>query len=298
MATVAVSPPKPIVWRHTDRDLNGAIRTALAIRPSDERDPRLAYQRKADGSPLSTTDRIRILRSLSIATLITIEDARTQGLSPVGEMENALQLGGEVRGNSFASPGNLHAASTLGRTLLLVADPGRHAIYNATTHEGDVAVLDQAGPYRTVGGDQEPGEAGALPVLVVGVVLVAAVVGLTLAACYCGQAAAEVVDRKLTADALTARMLQVQAKAIDLVTAHTARERAEKRTIPYAPQEQQVLDTLLGAQRAVAAQTGSPLPNPFAGATKSAHRVADKVGIGLGLGAAAAAAVGLYVAMR
>jgi hypothetical protein len=130
----------------------------------------------------------------------------------------------------------------------------------------------------------------------VGVVLVAAVAGLTLAVIYCGQAAAEVIDRKMTADALTARMLQAQAKAIDFVTEHTARERAEKRSIPYSPQEQQVLDALLNTQRAIAAQTRSPLPNPFAGATSGMERIVDKAGVGLGLGAAAA--IGLYVGTR
>jgi hypothetical protein len=298
MATMIGAPPKLIQWRHTDRDLNGAIRTALAVRPTEGTDPRVAYQRKADGSPLSTSDRIRIIRSLSIATLITIEDARSQGLAPVGEMDTALKLGGEVRGSSFASPGHVYAASTLGRTLLLFADPGRHVIYNATTHEGEPPVLDQSGPEQAIGADKQ-GETGALPALAVGALLVAAVAGLTFAACYCGQAAAEVIDRKLTADALTARMVQTQAKAIELVTAHTARERAEKRTIPYSAEEKQVLEALLGTQHAVAKQTGSPLPNPFAGATRSMERVADKAGLGIGLGAAAAAVVaGVYLATR
>ena len=299
MTTVEL-PPKVITWRHTDPNLRGAISTALAIRraPGDRTvDPRIAYQRNADGSPMSTAERVRILRSLTIATLVTVEDARWGGLPPLGEGDVSLKLGGEVSPgkytNEFPKPGHLYAASTLARTLQLFGDRGRHTVWDASTTAGDPAVINQAGPSVTIG----EGEAGFPPLLVGAVVLIAAS-AWTFAACYCGQAAAEVVDKKLTADALTARMLQTQASAIDLVTAHTQRERDERRAIPYSTQEQQVLDALLGTQRDIAKQTGTALPNPFAGAVKSMEKAADKAAFGVGAGAVAVGALALYLATR
>ena len=294
MAAIELA-PKTITWRHTDPDINGAIQAALAIRGDSRVDPRIAYQKKADGSPMTTADRVRLVRSLSIATLITIEDARKQGLPPLGEMDSSLKLGSDVHGSMFDKRGHLYAASTLGRTLQLFGDPGRHTVYDITTNAGDPAAINEAGPSRTIG----EGEDTALGPILVGLVIVAAALGLTLAACYVAQCAAEVVDRKLTRDADTARMLQLQAGAIEIVTAHKAREIAEKRTIPYDAGEMGVIDGVFAAQLQIAKRDGTPLPNPFAGAVKSVERVADKAAAGIGFGVVAAGALGavLYFGM-
>jgi hypothetical protein len=280
--------PKTITWRHTDPDLKGAIQAALAIRGGRQADPQLAYQKRADGSPMTTADRVRLIRSLSIATLVTIADARRQGLPPAGEMEGALKLGSDVHGSMFDKRGHLYAASTLGRTLQLFGDPGLHTVYDATTHAGDPAAINEAGPSRTIG----EGEDTALAPILVGVVIVAAAIGLTLAACYVAQCSAEVVDRKLTRDAETARMVQLQASAIEIVTAHTAREIADKRTIPYDAGELRVIDGLFATQRDIAKRDQTPLPNPFAGAVRSVEKAADKAVAGVGFGVVAAGAIG------
>jgi hypothetical protein len=287
MAAIDIA-PKTITWRHTDPDLNGAIQAVLAIRGDSRVDPRLAYQKKADGSPMMTTDRVRLMRSLSIATLITIADARVQGLPPAGEMDVALNLGSDVHGRMFDKRGHLYAASTLGRTLQLFGDPGLHTVYDATTNAGDPAAINEAGPARTIG----EGEDTALGPVLAGLVIVSAAIGLTLAACYVAQCAAEVIDRKLTRDADTARMALLQAGAIEIVTAHKAREIAEKRTIPYDAGELRVIDGVFATQLQIAKRDGTPLPNPFAGAVKSVERVADQAAAGVGLGVVAAGAIG------
>ncbi len=289
MSAIQVA-PKAITWRHTDPDLSGAVQAALAIRGDSGGDPRIAYQKKADGSPMTTADRVRLVRSLSIATLVTILDARKQGLPPVvvGEMENTLNLGSDVHGSMFDKRGHLYAASTLGRTFQLFGDPGLHTVYDATTNAGDPAVINEAGPSRTIGAEQDT----ALGPVLVGVVIVAAAIGLTLAACYAAQCAAEVIDRKLARDADTARMLQLQAGAIQIVTAHKAREIKEQRDIPYDAGELRVIDGVYATQREIARRDGTPLPNPFAGAVKGVERVADKAATGIGFGVVAAAAVG------
>jgi hypothetical protein len=178
-----------VVWRHTDRDLNGALRTALAARN---------YRLSPEGSALKTEDRVRILRSLVIASLWTAESCRTTGMVQVGEMDNALQLGGEMRADLFPSWGHCYAAGTLGRTLMLFPDPGAHWVYSAETEGGLPAKIDEKGPRMALSGE----EAGALPAVAVTVVLVVAVAALGLAACYAAEVAGQVVDRKLTEDAL------------------------------------------------------------------------------------------------
>jgi hypothetical protein len=57
--------PKTITWRHTDPDLHGSIQAALALRGDSRGDPRIAYQKKADGSPRMRISRIMSTRSAS-----------------------------------------------------------------------------------------------------------------------------------------------------------------------------------------------------------------------------------------
>ncbi len=201
-----------ITWRHTDSDLNKSLTTALTTTD---------YRRWPDGTPLSSTDRTRITRALGIATLFAVESARAGGLPALNETDTALRLGNEVHGALFPSRTHCYAASTLGRTLLLYADPGLHTVYDAVTHDGDPAELKQSA-YRTIGSAVgNASEAGAIPLLLVGTVLVVAAAAMALSACYMAQVSANVNDRKLTEDAFTQRMLTTQARAIMMVSEHT-----------------------------------------------------------------------------
>jgi hypothetical protein len=204
-----------------------------------------------------------------------------------------LTLGAEVAADQYATRQHCYAASTIARSLLLFADPGRHVIYDATTRDGEPAVLNQA---------NLPGFASneaALPPLLIGVIVVVAATAFTAAACYCGQAAAEVVDRKFTEDALTARMMITQARAVAVVDTHSDRERAAGQPIPWSPEESKLLDSLLETQRLIATRSHTALPNPFPGAVAAGadagRRLADT---GLGLGVVAAVAAGAYVLTR
>ena len=209
-------------------------------------------------------------------------------------------------GRDFPTEGALYAASWLGRGTLLFGDPGRHQVYSADTQGGDPAVIDKAGPSGVVG------EAGALPALAVTVVLIAGVAALGLALCYCGQAAAEVWDRKLTEDAVTARMAQTQAAAADVVAAHNAKEKAAGHPLPYDEGELRLLDMHRAAVEALARRDHVPLPNPFQGAVtsmgeaakhagKAAEKAAGKAAEGLEIGTvivAVGAGLALFAATR
>jgi hypothetical protein len=264
-------------WKHIDSDPRAALAMALSTK---------------DFRSLTTSERVRRLRALAIATVYATENARTVGVAPPGEM-TTLTLGGEVSARDFATRQSCFAASTIARSLQLFADPGRHVIHIATTHDGEPAALLEAGNGQTVGN-----EAG-FPPLLVGVVVIVAISAFAAAACYCAQAAAEVSDRKLTEDALTARMMITQGRAVAIVDAHSERERAAGHPIPWTPEELKVLDKLLETQQSIATRSHSPLPNPFPGAVAvgadAGRRLADT---GIGLGVVAAIAAGAYVLTR
>jgi len=264
-------------WRHTDSDPARSMAAALST---------------DDYGALTAPERVRRLRALAIGTVYAVENLRVLGVQPPGEMED-LTLGGEVTGAHFATREHNFAASTIARTLQLFADPGRHVLYDATTHDGDPAKVDAMRSHAF-----DAGEAG-LPPLLIGAVIVIAIAAFSAAACYCGQAAAEVVDRKLTEDTLTARMMVTQGRAIALVDEHTARERAAGHPIPWSPQESRLLESLLETQKRIATRSHTALPNPFPGAVEAGAEVGRRIAdTGIGLGVFALIAAGAYVLTR
>ena len=273
----------PTTWEHQDSDPKAALALAFGA-PS--------FIARPDGAPMTTADRVRVVRTLAIATEYAVENARVVGVPPTSDKDRTTKLGAELRGDLFATRAHCYAASTIARTWQLFADPGRHVIHSAVTRDGEPAQL-----FSTR--DPVPrGEAG-LPPLLLAAVIVVAIAGCTAAACYVGQAASEVVDRKLTEDALTARMVATQARAVALVDNHSERERVAGHALAWSPQETQVLDALLGTQREIAARTQSPLPNPFQGALEKVGEAGEKAAAGaLGLGVIAAVAGGAYLLMR
>ncbi len=272
----------PPTWTHSDSDGAAEVARALEVK---------SFRTKPDGSPMTTQDRVRLVRALACATEYTVENTCDGGVPPAGEM-GQLKLGSEVRGDRFRTRADCYAASTLARTWLLFPDPGRHVVYTAVTHDGEPAVLTPPSTPET------PGDV-AFPPLLVGVVVVVAIAALASAVCYVAQAAAEVIDRKLTNDALTERLVQTQAHALGLVNDHTERQRKEGRPIPWDPVELKVLDSLLETQQQIAARTGKPLPNPFEGAVEGARKVGRKLAeVGTGLGVFAMVAGGAYLLTR
>jgi hypothetical protein len=249
-----------------------------------------SFRAKPDGSPRSTPDRVRLVRALACATAYTVEN--TCGAVPAPGEKGQLKLGSDVRGDRFRTRADCYAASTIARTWQLFADPGRHVVYTAVTHDGDPAVL-------TPESKQETPSDVAFPPLLLGVIVVVAIAAYASAICYVAQAAAEVIDRKLTSDALTERLVQTQAKALGLVNDHTERQRLANRSIPWDPVELMVLDSLLDAQQQIAARTNKPMPNPFTGAVDGARAAGKQLAsMGMDLGFMAALAGGAYVLMK
>jgi len=279
MSTAQTAAPKPPTWTHTDSEGSAQLARALKVQ---------SFRTHPDGSPMSTTDRVRLVRALCIATAYVVEDASSgaAGVPPRGEI-GPLTLGSEVHGDLFRDRASCFAASTVARTWQVFAGPGRRMVYTAVTHDGAPPVLTEGGALSVIGD-----EAGFLPQLLLGAVVVVAIAAFAGALCYAAQAGAEVIDRKLTEDALTQRLLGTQAQALALLQDHTERERAAGRAIPWTPQEQQVLDGLLGVQRQIAAREHVPLPSPFMGAVKTAEKAVDKVAAGAGMGLGIAVVVG------
>lgn len=295
-AQVPSPPPSPAArttWTHRDSAPSAALNVALALRQYETwpTDPALAGDVEAlggkSGGLMSSTDRVRILRTLAVCTQYVVEDAREQRVHPMGEMQVIRSLGSDVRGDMFASRAHCFAASAIARTWQILPPPGLHVVRTATTLDGQPAVL---GPP-----DASFGETGALPAMLLGAVLVVAVVGFAVALCYNGQAIAGVVDNYLTNDALTKRMMASQAAALQLVDNHSQREiAAGGRPIPYSPEETQILGALVDTQKAIAQRTQSPLPNPFVGAVDAAKKGLDKAASGFG-GVVGLAAMGLGI---
>jgi hypothetical protein len=249
-----------------------------------------SFRTKSDGSPMTTLDRVRLVRALACATEYTVEN--TCDAVPAPGEKGQLKLGSDVRGDRFRTRTDCYAASTIARTWQLFADPGRHVVYTAVTHDGDPAVLAPEPKQET------PSDV-AFPPLLLGVIVVVAIAAYASAICYVAQAAAEVIDRKLTSDALTERLVQTQAKALGLVNDHTERQRAANRPLPWDPVELKVLDSLLDTQQQIAARTGKSLPNPFAGAVDGARAAGKQLAsMGMDLGFMAALAGGAYVLMK
>jgi hypothetical protein len=228
------------------------------------------------------------VRTLAIATQYTVLNARVVGVPPPGEKDPLTTLEGEVRGDLFASRDHCYAASTLARTWMLFPDPGRFKTRTVTTRDGEPGKFlpNQLGPIVN-------SDAGLPPLLIAAVAIVVVAI-YSAAVCYVGQLAAEVIDRKLTQDALTTRMLTTQAHAVALVDDHSERERAAGHPLPWSPQELQLLDSLLEAQRAIALRTNSALPNPFMGALEKAEEVGKAA---VGAAAAGAAGFGMLAAV-
>ncbi len=278
----------PITWLHRDTDPKS---TMQALFGSDGSPPLSSWTKRADGSALAPSDRLRLMRGLAIATQYAVEDLQTTGVPDLGEGETRRTLGLQVRGDLYPDRAHCWAASTIARTWILLPDPGTYRLYSAQTTDGDAAVLQKDSSELNT-------EAG-FPPLLLAAIAVVAIAAFTAASCWYAQTSAEVTDRKLTQDTLTARMMMSQIQAVAIVERHAEAERKAGKTLPWDPGEMAVLQALLGTQREIAAKTNSPLSNPFPGAVdKLADAFKTGVQTAIGLGTLALVGGGLYLGSR
>jgi len=76
--------PKPpsTTWTHTDSDGSAEMARALEVK---------SFRTKPDGSPMTTKDRVRLVRALACATQYTVENA-CEGSMPAADEMGALNV--------------------------------------------------------------------------------------------------------------------------------------------------------------------------------------------------------------
>jgi hypothetical protein len=218
-------------------------------------------------------ERNRVLRALAVDSAYVVDDLTTKGAKPAATGEEQLfryEVGGGLDRAAFPSRGHCFAASTIARTWMLFPDRARHiTVYSCTTKDGEPAVLQQPSVADT--------DTGFPPLLLAGIV-VAGIAAATIATVYVAQMALDVIDRKLTRDADTQRMVAAQQQAVKMADEHAQRERAANKVIPWTDKEIQVFESLLATQRSLAEKRQEPFGrySPFDGAINAFERVAVK----------------------
>ena len=191
-------------WTHRDSAPTETLVAALAPE---------SYLRP-DGSSPTDVDRVRLVRALGMATAYAVENATVRGVPLLGEMETRTFGQTPLRGEMFVDREHCYAASTIARTFQVLAGPGPLILQTVTTLDGQRAVA--APPSLETG----------FPPLLLGAVILVATVAFYGAICFVAQKVAAVEDRKQGEEALTARMMATQARAVALVDDHHERERA------------------------------------------------------------------------
>jgi hypothetical protein len=218
-------------------------------------------------------ERNRVLRALAVASAYVVDDLTTKHAKPAASGEGQLypyEVGGNLDRTAFPTRGHCFAASTIARTWMLFPDRARHiTVFSCTTKDGEPAVLQQPSLADT--------DTGLGPLLLAGII-VAGIAAATVATVYVAQMALDVVDRKLTRDADTQRMLAAQQQAVKMADDHAQRERVAGTVIPWTDKEIQVFEGLLAAQKNIADKRQEPFArySPFDGAINAFERVAVK----------------------
>jgi hypothetical protein len=248
---------QPGVWVHTDPA--GQDQAARAGQ---------ARAMSADWQSGSVAERVRALTGWCVLKAYLM--ARLDGVVTLTEGdENVLSIDPTPRSRSGE---RVWAARVLYGTADLLAQTTRPVVPYVTT----------AAP--AVG----RGETGALPALaIVAIVAVSAV-----AVAYVAHEAAVVIDRNLARNADTARLVQADAAAQELVEAHVAREDAAGTTLPLDEATKTRLGALERLQGEIAKKTLSPMRSALP------HWPLPERGDWLTLAALLAAGVGLYVFTR
>jgi hypothetical protein len=218
-------------------------------------------------------ERNRVLRALAVASAYVVDDLTTRRAKPAVTGEGQLypfEVGGDLDRAAFPTPAHHFAASTIARTWMLFPDRARHiTVFSCSTTDGEPAVLQQPSL-----ADADTG----LPPLLLAGIIVAGIAAATIATIYVAQMALDVVDRKLTRDADTQRMVAAQQQAVKMAGEHAQREQAAGKVVPWTDKELHVLEGLFATQKDIADKRQEPFGrySPFEGAINTFERVAVK----------------------
>jgi len=207
----------------------------------------LATAMRGDWTSLDVKTRMRQFRAFVLLSL------RIATLSP-----NGVELG-DLRADLYSNQERNAAGAALARTLVMLSPGGLKAVSDVQTEEGKPP---------TGKGVSETGEP--LSALVVVIIALASAAAVWLGA----QAAARINFD----DEVTKRLLQSQAKALEIVTLHIERERAVGHELPFDDEERALLRNLEEQQKELATLQGRPLPNPFEGAATFTEQVSKTAG--------------------
>jgi hypothetical protein len=232
-----------------------------------------ALQPRAFEAVNTPVGRNRVLRALAVASAYVVDDLTTKRAKAAISGEGQLyryEVGGDLDRTAFPTRGHCFAASSIARTWMLFPDRARHiTVFSCTTKDGEPAVLQKPSLADV--------ETGLPPALLAGII-VAGIAAATVATVYVAQMALDVVDRKLTRDADTQRMVAAQQQAVKMADDHAQRERTAGTVIPWTDKEIQVLEGLLATQKTIAEKRQEPFGrySPFEGAIHAFERVALK----------------------
>jgi hypothetical protein len=233
----------------------------------------LALMPRAFEAVSTPVERNRVLRALAVASAYVVDDLTTKRAKVAARGEGTLypyEVGGALNRARFPSRGHGFAASTIARTWMLFPDRARHiTVFSCTTKDGEPAVLQE--PKR------EDVDVGFPPLLLAGIVVIG-IAAATIATIYVSQMALDVIDRKLTRDADTQRMVGAQQQAVKMADDHRQREQAANKVLPWTDKEIEVLEGLLATQKSIANKRQEPFArySPFDGALGTFERVAVK----------------------
>lgn len=251
-------------WTHTDPRGIGAL-AAAAMRATDGRWSASAGGREGDW------------RAWLAGNAYVIA-----GLAGTAELDLSA---GELRlhpdlGRPNVSPERQEAAAILARGLLVACgNPPRDELAKTPNRLS----TDASGPALAT---SAPPEAAGVPALLA---IVVVGVGVTVVLCYGAYQAAQVIDRKLSRDGDTQRMVANQTARLGALKLHLDAEAAAGRELPLSAAEKDALRALDQAQKSILEKREEPLPALPPG---SAPVLA--LG-GFGLGALLAAGVGLWL---
>lgn len=241
-------------WMHTETDPQAGVDLAFRLAGGP-----------AAVAAMDTTTRIHALRCLAALSIYACQAVQgPKAVSPTmpvatgAEGQQQMTLLGSLYGSLYPSREALYVASTLGRTMILIPDRGPRQVYSTVTTDGQDA---------TTGG-QGVEDTGLPPLLLAGVII-AGVVACCIATVHIAGTVCNAVniDRKLERETDTARMIAAQAKALQLVSDHTERERVAGKSLPWDPVgELRAIDALNGIQHEIVSRERSSWPTPFPGA--------------------------------